>query len=149
MKDYDGDYLYLIPLKYKEKQVFYEQINIPTQIRGAFFIDESTDVKIGFDIISPTGKKLFSNKENYAIFVINITEIGRYSIVFNNNIVNNDIRITFTLCTNQNKILKKENLSQTELKLQKLNTFIKRFNVEYKFNRNLHQERYKSIFIYN
>ena len=38
---------------------------------------------------------------------------------------------------------------ETELKLQKLNTFIKRFNVEYKFNRNLHQERYKSIFIYN
>ena len=65
--------------------------------------------------------------------------------MFNNRYVNSELRVTFTMSTGQNIMLKKDDLTLTEQKLETLSAFIKRFNVEFKFNRNIHQERYKKI----
>lgn len=144
MSDYDSDYMYLIPLKYKERQTFFENILTPSRIRGAFFIDELPNYKLDFQIIAPTGVKVYGLVSNYGIFDFNVTQTGKYTILMKNTHVNNELRVTLTMSTGQNAVLQKDGLSQTEQKLDKLMTFIKRFNVEYKFNRNLHQERYKS-----
>ncbi len=144
MSDYDSDYMYLIPLRRGERQEFFEDIQKPGRIRGAFFTDENKANKIEFEIKSPTNKRVYYKNSNYAIFEFNVTEAGKYTIFMKNTIINNELRVTITMSTGQNEILKKDGLTQTEQKLDKLMTFIKRFNVEYKFNRNLHQERYKS-----
>ena len=144
MSDYDSDYMYFLPLRYKERQTFFENILNPGRIRGAFFIDEIPNIKIEFQITSPSGTKVYQKVSNYAIFDFNVTETGKYTITIKNNQVNSELRVTLTLSTGQNTVLQKDGLTQTEQKLDKLMTFIKRFNVEYKFNRNLHQERYKS-----
>ena len=53
MSDYDSDYVYLIPLKYKSTEVYFENIlNVPARLRGAFIIDEETQNKIDFEILS-------------------------------------------------------------------------------------------------
>lgn len=144
MNDYDSDYFYLIPLKYKERLQFFETIINPGRIRGAFFTDEVKANIITFEILGPKGSRIYFKQSNYAIFDFTVKEKGRYTIVMRNNNVRNELRVTFTMSTGQNMVLQKDGLTQTEQKLDKLMTFIKRFNVEYKFNRNLHEERYKS-----
>lgn len=144
MRDYDSDYMYLVPLRHRERQLFYENIQNPGRIRGAFFTDENPTNKIDFEIISPAGRKVYVKSANYAIFDFNVTDIGKYTISLKNSAVNSELRVTITMSTGQNFVLQKDGLTQTEVKLDKLMTFIKRFNVEYKFNRNLHSERYKS-----
>ena len=42
-------------------------------------------------------------------------------------------------------MLKKDNLSFTEKKLEDLHEFIEKFHLEFKFNRNSHRMKYSSI----
>lgn len=145
MSDYDSDYVYLLPLKYKSAEVYYENITtVPARLRGAYIIDEESQNKIDFEILDPNNTRVYFNSSHQCIFDFNVTKAGRYSIVFNNRYVNSELRVTFTMNTGQNIILKKDDLTVTEQKLDNLMAFIKRFNVEFKFNRNIHQERYKS-----
>ena len=146
MADYDADYVYLLPLKYKSSEVYYENITtVPARIRGAFIVDEENKNKIDFEIRDINNTRVFYNTSHQCIFDFNITKPGRYSIMFNNRYVNSELRVTFTMSTGQNIMLKKDDLTLTEQKLETLSAFIKRFNVEFKFNRNIHQERYKKI----
>ena len=48
------------------------------------------------------------------------------------------------MSTSQNAVLMKKDLSQTERKLDQLLHDIKRFNIELKLNRNLHEKRFTS-----
>ena len=48
------------------------------------------------------------------------------------------------MSTGQNAVLMRKDLSQTERKLDQLLHDIKRFNIEFKFNRNLHEKRFNS-----
>lgn len=145
MSDYDSDYVYLLPIKYKSAEVYYENITtVPARLRGAYIVDEESQNKIDFEILDPNNTRVYFNSSHQCIFDFNVTKPGRYSIIFNNRYVNSELRVTFTMNTGQNIILKKDDLTLTEQKLDNLMAFIKRFNVEFKFNRNIHQERYKS-----
>lgn len=146
MGDYEPDYVYMIPLAYKTKEFFYENItHVPARFRGAFLTDEEQKDRIDLEIIGPKGDLQYYNSTNECIFDFNVTDVGKYTIVFNNRYINSEIKATFTMNTGQNNILKKDDLSFTEKKLDNLLHFIKKFNLEFKFNRNSHRERYKKI----
>lgn len=145
MGDYDGDYVYMVPLGYKTREIYYENITtVPARIRGAYLTDEEKKDRVEFEILSPQGKPVYMNYSNQAIWDFNVTTPGIYSIVMYNRYVNGEIKVTFTMSTGQNQVLKKDDLSVTEGKLDILLSFIKRFNLEFRMNRKVHQERYKS-----
>lgn len=51
MKDYEPDYVYMIPIGYKKKEIYYENItHVPVTIRGAFLTDEDKKDKIEFAV---------------------------------------------------------------------------------------------------
>jgi len=132
----------MIPVAYKVKEMYYENItNVPARLRGAFLTDEEKKDRIDFEIVSPRGKVVYHNSTNECIFDFNVTEPGRYTIIFNNRYLNSDIKVTFTMNSGQNPILKKEDLSFADQKLDSLVEFIKKFNVEFKFTRSIHRER--------
>lgn len=146
MSNYDPDYVYMIPLNFKTKHTYFEDITtIPARIRGAFIVNEEKKDNIDFEIIGPRSNVVYRNTTNECIFDLEVNDIGRYTILFNNRYLNEEVQITFTMNTGQNPILKKDDLSFTDKKLDSLFTFIKRFNLESKLNRNLHRERYVKI----
>jgi len=146
MSDYEPDYVYMIPLGYKTKEYYYENItHVPARIRGAFLTDEEKKDQIEFEIVGPNNDVKYFNNTNECIFDFNVTDIGKYTIVFNNRYVNSDVKVTFTMNTGQNPILKKADLSFADQKLDNLISFIQKFKLEFKFNRNIHVERYKKI----
>jgi hypothetical protein len=146
MIDYDSDYVYLIPIAYKTNEVYYETISkVPARLRGAFILDENEDKKIELRIIGPDNKKVYSQASHMGIFDFNVTKVGRYKIELHNKFINSEVKVTFTMSTGQNVVLKKDDLSQTEKNLEKLLQFIKRFNVEYKVSKNLHFIRFAKI----
>ena len=51
MKDYEPDYVYMIPVGYKKREIYYENItHVPVIIRGAFLTDEDKKDKIDFEV---------------------------------------------------------------------------------------------------
>lgn len=145
MSDYESQYVYMIPVAYKARQVFYENITqVPTLVRGAFVLDEATKEKIDFTIKGPTGTNIYSNTTHSAIFMFNATEAGIYEIAFINRYKNAEIKPTFTMNTQQNQILQKDDLNQTESSIDQMITFLKGISTEDKMKRNIHRERYLS-----
>jgi hypothetical protein len=146
MSDYEPDYVYMIPLGYKTQELYFENITqVPARIRGAFLTDEEKRDMIDFQIVGPNGDSKYHNSTNECIFDFNVTDIGKYNVIFNNRYVNSELKVTFTMNTGQNLILKKGDLTFTDLKLNNLLDFIKKFNLEFKFNRNIHRERFAKI----
>lgn len=145
MSDYESDYLYVIPLNKNVEEIYYEDIEmVPARIRGAFFIEEEGN-KIDVYIRSEDNKIVFSALAvSQKVFDFKIFVKGKYTISFLNKYSSNPIKVTFTMSTSQNAVLMKKDLSQTERKLDQLLHDIKRFNIEFKFNRNLHEKRFTS-----
>ncbi len=147
MADYDSDFIYMIPLPYKNREDFFEDIHsVPARIRGAFIIDDNSKETIDFMVVTPSNQILYSNSTSQCIFEFTANEVGKYTISFANHRSNSEVRVTFTMNTGQNKILTKTDLTPTEKKLGSVLDFIKKFNLEFKMNRNVHVERYKSKF---
>lgn len=118
MADYEPDYVYMIPIAYKTKEIFFENItHVPARIRGAFLSDEEKKDQVDFEILGPHEEVVYRNTTNECLFDFTVNTPGRYKIYFNNRYVNSDIRITFTMNTGQNPILKKEDLSFSDQKL--------------------------------
>jgi hypothetical protein len=89
MSDYTPDFVNVIPLPVRRREIFYEHIKIvPTRLRGAFLLDESKEEVIDFEIIDTQGNILRSTTASYDIFDMKITETGVYKIVFANEHVN-------------------------------------------------------------
>ncbi len=146
MSDYEPDYVYMIPLNYKTKEYYYENItNVPARLRGAFLTDEEKKDRVEFEIIGPNNDIKYYNVTNECIFDFNVTEIGRYTIVFNNKFINTDIKVTFTMNTGQNPMLKKDDLSISDQRLDGIMKFIDNYKTEFKFSRKIHYERYRKI----
>jgi len=145
MSDYESDYLYVIPLNKNTEEIYYEDIEmVPARVRGAFFIEEEGN-KIDVYIRSEDNKIVFSALAvNQRVFDFKIFVKGKYTISFINKYSSNQIKVTFTMSTGQNAVLMRKDLSQTERKLDQLLHDIKRFNIEFKFNRNLHEKRFNS-----
>lgn len=145
MSDYQSPYVYMIPVAYKARQIFYENITqVPATIRGAYILDETKKEKIDFLIKSPSGSTVYSNTTHSAIFIFNVTEAGIYEIIFSNRYKNAELKPAFTMNTQQNKILQKEDLNQTEASIDQMIAFLKGISTEDKMKRNIHRERYLS-----
>jgi hypothetical protein len=145
MSDYEPDYVFMIPLRYKNKQTFYETIEtVPVKIRGAYMTDEDKENHIDFKIVDPDGQVIHQVSSNVSIFELELTKRGRYKIIMNNKYVNSEINVTFTMRNSQNSIIKKEHLDNSNKKLDNLMDFMNKFDLEFKFNRNIHDNRYKS-----
>jgi hypothetical protein len=92
MSDFTPDFVNVIPLPYRRREVFYENITIvPCRFRGAFLLDESKDEKMDFEIVDPHGTVLYTKTGTYDIFDINLTVAGIYKIFFANEHVSVDI----------------------------------------------------------
>ena len=51
MKDYEPDYVYMIPVGYRKHEIFYENItHVPVTVKGAFLTDEDKKDKIEFEV---------------------------------------------------------------------------------------------------
>jgi hypothetical protein len=145
MKTYEPDYVYMFPIKYKSQEIFYETFtNVPARVRGAYIIDEDKQDKIDFTLIGPDGYVPYWISGNHNIFDFWVTFPGRYKVQFTNRYVNTDLRVTFTMNTGQNPILKKEDLSFAEQRLINIHSFVKRLDTETKMKSNVNHERYKS-----
>lgn len=145
MADYNSDYVYSITVPPKTTDVYYENItHVPSRFRGAIFTDYDTKKNIDFEIKGPKNTRVYFNTTHQCIFDFNVTEKGRYSITFSNRYMVSPVNLTITMSSGQNNMLRQEDLTVTEQKINNLEAFLKRFNVEYKFNRNLHQERKES-----
>lgn len=145
MRDYDPDYVYMIPIKYKKREVYFETVSkVPARFRGAMIMEDEQKNNIDFHIYSPKGDVVYSNSTNQFIFDFNVTEIGSYKIIFDNRYSNTDLKVTYTMNVGQNLILKKEDLSMSEEKANSIVDFMKRYSVTYKMRDNLHFTRINS-----
>jgi hypothetical protein len=89
MSNYEPDFVYMIPIEYKQRLMYYEKItHMNALIKGAFIVGESSEDTIDFLIISPNNKIIRTISSNYDIFEFEAKEIGNYKIVFNNKYVN-------------------------------------------------------------
>jgi len=78
------------------------------------------------------------------MFDTEVTLLGRYKLVFTNNNVQAGLKVTYTMSTGHNTMLKKEDLSFSDTKLASLLAYVKKLDLEVKLDRKIHLERYKS-----
>lgn len=138
MSDYEPDFVYMIPLDYKSSDVFYQNItNIQNfKLRGAILVDEDKKESIDFRIESPSGIIVYKNTTAQCIFNIELKEKGVYKFYFDNKYENSEIRITFTLNSGNNNVVKKTDLDFSQQKANSLLEFIEKIKTERKLKKN-------------
>ena len=138
MPDFVGQYMYTIPVKKRTQVEYYENITkVPCKFQGAFILDEAqSDVeKIEFKIISPNNTIIYQKTDVASIFSVEINEKGLYTLVFNNKFLNRDVRPSLVVNSGQNLVLERENLSETENKLEKIMAFLLKYDQDRKLTR--------------
>ena len=144
MSEYNMEYLYEIPLKQREQEIYYENVTtVPTVFKGAFYIPDETTDKIDFYIRDSNNHLVYKATGHYNIFEIPINKTDKYSITFRN-MAKNKVVITFTMNTGQNNMINAKDLTNTEKKMDDLKSVIKKFNMEFKLSRDIHMKRYQS-----
>ena len=149
MYDFEPDYVYMLQVGYKNKQIFYEDINkIPARVRGAILVDDDNEnvQEVEMRIYSPSNNLVYQNVTTQDIFEFTANEIGTYKIIFDNRYVNHKIRLTFTLSTGQNEILKKDHLTFVDAKIKHLVNFVHQHEVNYKMMSSVFYQRMQSKF---
>jgi len=146
MSDYDPDFVYMIPLDYKSSDVFYQNItNAPFKLRGAILVDEEKKESIDFTIESPSGQIIYKKNSPHCIFNLELHEKGVYKFYFDNKYENSEIRVTFTLNSGNNNVLKKTDLDFSHQKANLLLEFIEKLRTERKLKKNTEYNRSLSI----
>lgn len=138
MTNFVSQYIYNIPLQYRTQVEYYENITkAPCLIQGALILEEATSEKdkIDFKILSPNKTVIFQTSDIAAIFSIQLYNKGLYTFQFYNRGLNRVIRPTFMVNSGQNLILEKENLSGTEDKLDKIVSFLQKYDQDRKLTR--------------
>ena len=138
MSDFVNQYIYLIPVPYKSQADLYENITmVPSKMRGAFLLEEanSKNDKIEFKIIAPNNTVIFFSNSFGAIFSLDLTDTGLYTILFNNRNLRKEVKPTLIMNSGQNLILEKENLNKTDIKFEALQRFVEKYEENYKLNR--------------
>lgn len=145
MSDYEPDFVYMLQVDYKKKEIFYETIEkVPARIRGAFLVDDVYYDEIEFRIYSPSNQLVYQNVTVSEIFEFTASEQGTYKIIFDNKYVNHMLRLTFTMSSEQNEILKKEHLTFAEEKVKSLLHFINQNEVSHKMKNSVASQRLQS-----
>ena len=138
MPDFVGQYMYSIPVKKRTQVEYYENITkVPCKFQGAFILDEaqSDQEKIEFKIISPNNTVIYQKTNVASIFSVEINEKGLYTLLFNNKYLNRDVRPSLVVNSGQNLVLERENLSETENKLEKIMAFLLKYDQDRKLTR--------------
>ena len=145
MEDFQMEYLYYIPLEYREQEEYFENITtVPTTLKGAFFLSDETTNKVEFYIKDSLGRIIYQANGHYNIFEIKIQKADKYTIIFKNSSAKEKVVITFTMNTGQNNVINSKDLTKTEKKMDNLEAVIKKFNMEFKLSRDIHNKRYQS-----
>jgi hypothetical protein len=150
MSDYEPDFVYMLQVEYKNKEIFYENIEkIPARVRGAILVDDDEEnvQEIEIRIYSPSNEIVYQNATVQDIFEFTANEIGTYKIIFDNRYVNHRIRLTFTMSSGQNEILKKDHLTFVEAKVKHLVNFVHQNEVNHKMMSSVIYQRMQSNFI--
>ena len=106
MGDFQMEYLYYIPLEYRDQEEYFENITtVPTTFKGAFFLSDETTNKIEFYIKDSLGRIIYQAYGHYNIFDIKIQKADKYTIIFRNSSAKDKVVITFTVNTGQNNLI--------------------------------------------
>ena len=144
MFDYEPDFVYMIEVDYKKKEIFYETVDkIPTRFRGAILVDDDNQ-GIEIRIYSPSNVLVYQNATIHDIFEFSPKELGSYKIIFDNKYVNHALRLTFTLSTGQNEVVKKEHMTIVEEKVQGLVNFMNHNELNHKMKGSVVYQRLQS-----
>ena len=148
MSDFISQYVYIIPVPYKQEINYYELISqTPSQMQGAFLNEDANSEAdaIDFKIISPSNKIIFEASSIGEIFSLNLTEKGIYKLLFYNKVNKKEVYPTFIMNTGQNLIVNKDNLSGTEKKFDKIISFLTKHELENKVNRGFRRKGNESL----
>ena len=150
MKDYEGQYVYMIPLEKNKISYFYENITeVPAQIQGAVIVDEKGDDNVLFEIRDPYENIVYHNETHGAIFNITVQTKGLYKIIFNNKFSGKKISPTFTMNTGQNIFLEKKDLDDKEKSLIEVIKFLKDMETQDKMKKTIQRNRLKEVKVNN
>ena len=150
MKDYEGQYVYMIPLEKNKISNFYENITeVPAQIQGAVIVDEKGDDNVLFEIRDPYENIVYHNETHGAIFNFTVQTKGLYKIIFNNKFSGKKISPTFTMNTGQNIFLEKKDLDEKEKNLIEVIQFLKDMETQDKMKKSIHRKRLKEVKVNN
>lgn len=148
MSDFISQYVYIIPVPYKKEIDYYEIISkTPCLMRGAFLNEDANSENdvIDFKIISPNNTVIFQASSIGEIFSLNLTEKGIYKLLFYNKANSKEVFPTLIMNTGQNLIVEKENLSETEKKLDKIIEFLLKHEQENKMSRGFVKKEKESL----
>ena len=135
MSDYEPDFVYMIPIDYKTSEVFYQKFNkAPFKMRGALLVDEEKEERVKFKIESPSGKVIYKGTTGQLKFEHEITETGIYKFYFDNKYINTELRVTFTLNSGNNDVIKKADLDFSHQKASELFSIISKMKNERKIS---------------
>ena len=149
MSNYTVEYVYYIILENGMEEKYYENVTtIPTTFRGAYFLSDNSNDRIGFYIKDPNNKVIYSSIRHFSIFELKLNKTGLYTFYFVNRYSKQKEVVTLTMNTGQNNLLTTKELNDTEKKMENLESIIKKFNMEFKLTRDIHTKRFKSKFIF-
>mgnify|MGYP003571455486 CR=1 FL=1 len=147
MSNYTVEYVYYIILENGMEEKYYENVTtIPTTFRGAYFLSDNSNDRIGFYIKDPNNKVIYSSIRHFSIFELKLNKTGLYTFYFVNRYSKQKEVVTLTMNTGQNNLLTTKELNDTEKKMENLESIIKKFNMEFKLTRDIHTKRFKSKF---
>ena len=150
MKDYEGQYVYMIPLEKNKISYFYENITeVPALIQGAVIIDEKGDDNILFEIKDPFDNVVYQNETHATIFNFTVETKGLYKISFNNKFSGKKISPTFTMNTGQNIFLQKKDIDEKEKSLIEVIQFLKDTETQDKMKKSVQRKRLKEVRVNN
>jgi len=146
MKDYEGQYVYMIPLEKNKISIYFENITeVPTQIQGAVIVDEKGEDIVLFQIEDPFNNVVYHNETYGAIFNFTVNTKGLYKITFNNKFAGKKITPTFTMNTGQNIFLEKKDLDEKEKSLNDVIQFLNDMETKDKMKKNAQRQRLKDV----
>lgn len=150
MYDYEPGYVYMIPVKAKKSETFYEEISkVPVNVKGAFLTDENIKDKIEFIVVDPNNRMVYKNFTNECIFEFEAKIPGTYQIKFRNSQSKHELKVTFTMNTYQEEILQKDHFNFTDEKVNSLGKFMDKIRFEEGMISKKRRERKMSKSLFN
>ena len=112
-----------------------------------FLLEEANSKSdiIEFKIIAPNNTVIFYSYSYGAIFSLELTDTGLYTILFKNRNIKREIKPTLIMNSGQNLILDKDKLNDTEIKFDALQRFVQKYEENYKLNRGFRKRRNEEL----
>ncbi len=128
---------------------FYEVIDdIPSKVRGAFFVSSKETKDIDLVIYDPTKTLVYeSRKKKEDLFHFEAARRGQYLFMFTNHKYVEKVQLTFALHTGNSteSVLDKEHLSPVESTLIEVQKSVKDFQMDQQFAQLRQESHYKTV----